>query len=287
MKKLILLLVSFLLMLTSISSVRAEEETESSFENTVEETVQESTDETLSETTFETSQENADEAVDETVDPITENEDNENTDNSIIYEPEQISDSRESQNISTDQIDEYFEASNQADLLNSNEYEINASGDPVTINGVTITYTSSSYTTNCWAYANELYKKIWGKIFTSDRSTNDNIVKNYSKSDSAINANNLKQFVLKSAPGSVIRVCVGGEFSTTSDSNGHSQLIVSIDANGYRVFESNVGTNPGRRDIYRTWSEWVNWYTGKDCYYEYIKYILTVNNSVDDKRDKY
>ena len=91
MKKLILVLVSFLLILTSISSVRAEDEVDTSFEETVEETVQESTDETLQdstdealpETTVEISQTEFDETVEETATANEMNADNESADNSI------------------------------------------------------------------------------------------------------------------------------------------------------------------------------------------------------------
>ena len=50
------------------------------------------------------------------------------------------------------------------------------------INGVSVTHKSSSISNNCWTYAQEIYKKIWNKAFTNDRTTSDNYLRNITSS---------------------------------------------------------------------------------------------------------
>ena len=144
------------------------------------------------------------------------------------------------------------------------------------INGVSVTHKSSSISNNCWTYAQEIYKKIWNKAFTNDRTTSDNYLRNItSSSELELTTDHLRNYVSAAAVGSVIRTTSSSYLFEKADSVGHSQLIVQKDGNGFTVFESNINLGngvTGSREKYYTWSEYISkWYNNNHKYIKYIK----------------
>ena len=139
------------------------------------------------------------------------------------------------------------------------------------INGVSVSHATSSIGNNCWTYANEIYKKIWGYNFTNDRTASDNMLRNVtSTSELELTTSNLQKYVSAAAIGAVIRTTNKDCLFAKKDSVGHSQIIVQKDGNGFTVFESNIGKGYSREQYY-TWKSYVDkWY---DANHKYIKYI--------------
>ena len=153
----------------------------------------------------------------------------------------------------------------------SSTIEVYAIGS-YTINGVTVRYTDFSSSPNeCWVYANNIYKKIWGTNFTYAFSSNDNMLRNLSDGELTLTVNHLKSYVSNASLGSCLRIC-NSEYLHGSDGWGHSQIIVQKDMNGFAVLEGGLSASPYCREKYYTWSEYCNtgWLGGT---YQYIKYI--------------
>lgn len=141
-----------------------------------------------------------------------------------------------------------------------------------TINGVTVRYTDFSSSPNeCWIYANNIYKKIWGTNFTNSFSSSDNMLRNLSDGELTLTIEHLKTYVSNAALGSCLRIC-NSEYLHGGDGWGHSQIIVQKDANGFTVLEGGLSAIPYCREKYYTWSTYCNtgWLGGT---YQYIKYI--------------
>ena len=158
-------------------------------------------------------------------------------------------------------------------MLFTSAYSAFAATNTYKINNVSVSYTSSSVKTNCWEYANQIYNKIWGYRFSNNRNTDDNMIKNITgRSALTLNETNLKKYVSVAAIGSVLRTTNDACLFANSDNVGHSQIIVKKDANGFTVFESNIGKNTKySREQYYTWKSYVN--SWKKDNYKYIKYI--------------
>ena len=139
------------------------------------------------------------------------------------------------------------------------------------INGVDVRY--SDYTSkpnDCWNYANNFYKKIWGVNFNNSFTESSNSLRGLSDEDLTLTADHLKEYVTNAALGSCLRIC-DEEYLHGSDGWGHSQIIVQKDSNGFTVFEGGLSSEPYCREKYYTWNEYINTkFLGK---YEYIKYI--------------
>ena len=140
-----------------------------------------------------------------------------------------------------------------------------------TINGVNVSCESSSITNNCWSYAREIYIKLWGYGFTSSRATNDNMLSNLGTAETTLTAEHLKTYIQAARPGAVIRICPASIVNSGSDSSGHSQILVSSDSNGFRVFESNMGGTPRQCNWY-AYDKYASYWAGKKGYTQ-IKYI--------------
>ena len=140
------------------------------------------------------------------------------------------------------------------------------------INGVTVHYDDFASSPNeCWAYANNVYYKIWGQNFSSLFASSDNYLRNMPDTELTLTAAHLKAYVTNAALGSCLRIC-NSEYLHGSDGWGHSQIIVQKDASGFTVFEGGLTAAPHCREKYYTWSEYINtgWLGGT---YSYIKYI--------------
>ena len=137
-----------------------------------------------------------------------------------------------------------------------------------TINGVTISYDDfSSSKSECWAYANNFYKKIWDVKFGPYFNDSSNSLRNLSDSDLTLTVEHLKAYVSNAKLGACLRIC-DSEYLHAADNWGHSQIIVQKDSNGFTVFEGGLSNAPYCREKYYTWSSYCNTWD-----YEYIKYI--------------
>ena len=157
---------------------------------------------------------------------------------------------------------------------------------PMLLYSVTVSNASNTYNINgkqvhwddfssspqeCWAYANNVYNKIWGQRFSNAFNDSSNSLRNLSDSQLTLTAEHLKAYVSNAALGACLRVC-NSEYLHGTDGWGHSQIIVQKDANGFTVFEGGLDASPHCREQYYTWTGYMNtnWLGGT---YKYIKYI--------------
>ena len=141
-----------------------------------------------------------------------------------------------------------------------------------TINGVDVTYESSSVTNNCWLYVQQIYKLIWETSLTCYRDTDDNILKNLSGSELDLTVDHLKKYIAAVKPGTAIRICPSDKVDKSDGEKGHSQLIVAKSDSGFTVLESNIG---GKRQQHTySFEEYVNYWNGRKHYgsIKYMKY---------------
>ena len=138
-----------------------------------------------------------------------------------------------------------------------------------TINGVSISISDySSSPSECWAFCQNYYKKIWGQSFSSSFAEKTNMLRELSDEQLVLDEAHLKAYVSQAPIGSVLRIC-SAEYLHSHDKRGHSVFIVQKDKDGFTVFEGGLSKSPYRREHYYTWSEFVSEYDK----YDYIKYI--------------
>ena len=141
------------------------------------------------------------------------------------------------------------------------------------INGVNVRYDDFSSSENeCWVYANNIYKKIWGVNFNNSFTQSNNSLKYLSDSELTLTKDHLKAYVNNAALGSCLRIC-NSEYLHSHDGWGHSQIIVHKDTNGFTVLEGGLSAYPYCREKYYTWDEYMRIH-GR---YQYIKYIKWEN----------
>ena len=147
-----------------------------------------------------------------------------------------------------------------------------------TINGKNIRASdASSSSGECWAYANAIYKKIWGVNFNSYFSDSDNFLRDFEDEDLILTAERLEQFVSAAALGSSLRICNqinlhANDGYINGEKPGHNQIIVQKDSEGFTVVQGGLSDSPHRREDYYTWQSFVDtWWLGGT--YHYIKYI--------------
>ena len=119
----------------------------------------------------------------------------------------------------------------------------------------------------CWAFAQKVYRAIWGRTFNGYRSTLDDMLRNVGTGSArAITAENTKKFITAAALGATIRIA---EIITGADSDGeniHSQILVQKDAKGFTVYhstDSHIGLD------YYTWAQYASYWR----HYKFFKYI--------------
>lgn len=140
------------------------------------------------------------------------------------------------------------------------------------INGVNVRYHDFSSTPNeCWAYAYNFYYKIWGETLNSNFYGSENLLRNRSKEELTLTPEHLQEYVSQAVPGAVLRVCNSGNLYG-SDYWGHSLVIVSIQSDGFTVFEGGLNARPFCQEYFYTWEEFcrTSWLGAR---YGYIKYI--------------
>ncbi len=139
------------------------------------------------------------------------------------------------------------------------------------VNGVTVRNSDfPSEHNECWAYANNVYAKIWGHNFWSEFNDTENMLRNLSDAELTLTPEHLKAYVCAAPAGSALRVC-NEDYLHGNDIGGHSQIIISHDENGFTVFEGGLSAFPHRREAYYTWTGYC--YSGWPGKYHYIKYI--------------
>ena len=162
---------------------------------------------------------------------------------------------------------------------------LRASAATYTVNGVTIPLPGfevgknvySQY--NCWDFAQMVYKKLWNnQSFTASQSTSDNQIKDVAYTDAARKATaaNLKNYISKATPGSVLRISRTMDYvKGSSDGDaGHSMIIVARSNNDFTVYDSTT-SGIGLRTL--TYDNYANYWTLsgnlyiKDAYIKYIK----------------
>lgn len=155
------------------------------------------------------------------------------------------------------------------------------------INNVTVTLDDfNSSSGQCWDYANNVYKKIWGEAakngFSSLFEDENNCLKDLSDDQLLLNEENLKKFISFAPLGACLRICNienlhshDGPFYE-GHQPGHNQIIVQKDANGFTVLEGGLTAYPHKQEKYYTWSGYcnTNWLGGR---YGYIKYLKWPN----------
>lgn len=116
------------------------------------------------------------------------------------------------------------------------------------INGKTVHYDDfASSPDECWAYANNVYNKIWGQWFSNSFGDVNNSLRELSDSQLTLTSAHLKAYVSNAKLGSVIRIC-NSEYLHGTDGRGHSQIIVQKDNNGFTVFEGGLSASPYCRE---------------------------------------
>ena len=139
------------------------------------------------------------------------------------------------------------------------------------INGVLVRnsdFPSEHY--ECWTYANNVYAKIWGHNFLNLFQDSENLLRNLPDEELTLTPEHLKAYVSAAPAGAVLRVC-DAQYLHADDGWGHSQIIISHDANGFTVFEGGLAAWPHRREAYYTWTGFC--YSGWPGKYHYIKYV--------------
>lgn len=143
------------------------------------------------------------------------------------------------------------------------------------INGVTVQYYDfTSAPQQCWAYANNIYTKIWGEGVSASISTN-NLLSGLSVEEKRLTEDNLKEYISYAALGSAIRLTSYSGLYDAYDFVGHSQVIVQKDENGFTVLEGGMSCPGARREHYYTWAEYCRVWSSPN--YHYIKYIVWPN----------
>lgn len=145
---------------------------------------------------------------------------------------------------------------------------------------------------NCWAWAQVIYKKIWGTGFDSTfegtASKGHNLARKLSDEERLLTAKNVEYIVSHAKPGATIRVqacpstCSGFNTDGCSKHNKHSLIIAEIREDGF-VTMDDQGTVPHTR--YYTWqgfcNAWKNW-----VYVKYVKWPNAPALSSQDNRVK-
>ena len=133
-------------------------------------------------------------------------------------------------------------------------------------------YGPGARSTNCWTFAQTVFKYIWGVNFTGIRGTDYDMLRSVpAGSARAITTENTRNFISAAALGSTIRITT---YIDGDDNNGrykHSMILIQKDEEGFTVYEGSI--NGRVRIKYYTFSEFANGYFGRNYgYYKYIKW---------------
>ena len=131
-------------------------------------------------------------------------------------------------------------------------------------------YEPGSVSTNCWTFAQAIYKIIWDENFSGIRGDGDDMLRSVPLGQSrAITVENTKRFISAARPGASIRISQIVDGGDDVGGYRHSQILVYRDDNGFAVYEGSI--NGKVRLKYYTWEEYAGGYFGR--HYGYFKYI--------------
>ena len=158
-----------------------------------------------------------------------------------------------------------------ASAASGNHYMIN--GKSVAFNSVTDPGAGENE-----AYIKSLYNYVWGLEYTDDFSSSENILKNLLYEQRELNPDNLRAFVSRTQPGTVLRV-ESIKNNETSNTGFYSVFIVSFDPNGFTVFER----TDEPKETYYTWDYFCKIYP-----YTTIRFLKWPNSyfKVSDKTEE-
>ena len=121
---------------------------------------------------------------------------------------------------------------------------------------------------NCWEFAQEAYTEIWGQRFSEFLDSEEDMLRGMESDDRLLTEENLKAFVMAAEIGAVMRLsradCLYG-----GDLEGHNQIILQKDEEGFTVYEGNIGWNGVISIAYYNWDTYIKLWPQ----YDYIKYV--------------
>ncbi len=144
-------------------------------------------------------------------------------------------------------------------------------GKTYTVNGKTVPLPSLPMEMpfeNCWEFAQEAYTEIWGQRFSEFLDSEDDMLRGMEPEGRALTEENLRAFVGAARIGACMRLCRYDQLFE-GDLEGHNQIIVQKDAEGFTVYEGNIGWNGCIMVSYYTWDTYLKLWDQ----YSYIKYI--------------
>lgn len=134
---------------------------------------------------------------------------------------------------------------------------------------------------NCWRWAQNMYKLIWGcqfnEKFEGTASSGHNLLRNLGDEERRLTPEHLKRFVSNTKPGATIRVC-GCSTECPQFNNdglkcghkGHSLIIADMNEDGVITLDTHSGS---RHTRFYSWQGFCNSWKN----YTYIKYIKWPN----------
>lgn len=122
---------------------------------------------------------------------------------------------------------------------------------------------------NCWAFAQEVYWRIWNQFFTNERCDIDNIISENAKlALRRITPRNVKIWFSKAVPGAVVRITDDISGDDTAGKKKHSQIIADISEDTVSIYES---TNERTQLKTISFAEYAEEYK-EYVYFKYIKF---------------
>lgn len=152
------------------------------------------------------------------------------------------------------------------------------------VQGKTITARMVGDHSDCWSWANALYKIIWGVKFTSkyigDPTTGHSLIRNLSDEERLLTGENLRRFMKQSVPGCTLRIascprnCANINIDSCPRHEKHSLIVVEIGEDGFVVMDNVTGNGKDRFDTrYYTYDNFAKHWAK----YKMVKYIKWPN----------
>ena len=178
-------------------------------------------------------------------------------------------------------------------VANCNNYTFLSNDTAFTLNGVTVRASDvgTKGSGNCWKWAQDIYKKVWGcnfdSTFVGTASKGHNLLRNLTDSERELTPEHLKYFVSHAVPGATLRVqscpssCSGFNTDGCSKHEKHSLIIAEIRDDGLVTMDDQGSVHTR----YYTWEGFCNSWAKKWVYVKYIKWpnapALTSAEAVD------
>ena len=178
-------------------------------------------------------------------------------------------------------------------VANGKNYTDLSNDTAFTLNGVTVRASDvgTKGSGNCWKWAQDIYKKVWGcnfdSTFVGTASKGHNLLRNLTDSERELTPEHLKYFVSHAVPGATLRVqscpssCSGFNTDGCSKHEKHSLIIAEIRDDGLVTMDDQGSVHTR----YYTWEGFCNSWAKKWVYVKYIKWpnapALTSAEAVD------